>query len=133
MTGDLRYGQATRPARDLPPTHLTGSQPCATAHAAGELCFVRAELITSHGSGGRGTPRPGIVLAPKAARKPRAPRRTPLSNSGWPNCGRPPIAVGLHDQDVADEGRHLVLRDRLDLDIPQSTPQPIGKRPTRST
>ncbi|MGW0420467.1 aminopeptidase N [Streptomyces sp. NPDC003015] len=40
------------------------------------------------------------------------------------------IAVGLYDQDVADEGRHLVLRDRLDLDIPQSTPQPIGKRPT---
>ncbi|MFJ9149012.1 aminopeptidase N [Streptomyces sp. NPDC102270] len=40
------------------------------------------------------------------------------------------IAVGLYDQDVADEGRHLVLRDRLDLDVPQSTPQPIGKRPT---
>ncbi|MGW0422396.1 hypothetical protein [Streptomyces sp. NPDC003015] len=54
-------------------------------------------------------------------------------NSSRPNCGRPPIAVGLDDQDVADEGRHRVLRDRLDLDIPQSTPQPIGKRPTRST
>ncbi|RRR65473.1 ERAP1-like C-terminal domain-containing protein, partial [Streptomyces sp. RP5T] len=40
------------------------------------------------------------------------------------------IAVGLYDLDVADEGRHLVLRDRLDLDVPQSTPQPIGKRPT---
>ncbi|MFF1721593.1 aminopeptidase N [Streptomyces sviceus] len=40
------------------------------------------------------------------------------------------IAVGLYDLDVADEGRHLVLRERLDLDIPQSTPQPIGKRPT---
>jgi aminopeptidase N len=39
------------------------------------------------------------------------------------------IAVGLYDQDVSDEGRHLVLRERLDLDIPQSTPQPIGKRP----
>ncbi|MET8078448.1 aminopeptidase N [Streptomyces sp. NPDC005303] len=39
------------------------------------------------------------------------------------------IAVGLYDQDVADEGRHLVLRDRLDLDIPQNTPHPIGKRP----
>jgi aminopeptidase N len=40
------------------------------------------------------------------------------------------IAVGLYDQDVADEGRHLVLRERLDLDVPQNTPQPIGKRPT---
>ncbi|MET7691486.1 aminopeptidase N [Streptomyces sp. NPDC005483] len=39
------------------------------------------------------------------------------------------IAVGLYDQDVADEGRHLVLRDRLDLDIPQTAPLPIGKRP----
>ncbi|MDH6519768.1 aminopeptidase N [Streptomyces sp. SAI-208] len=40
------------------------------------------------------------------------------------------VNVGLYDLDVADEGRHLVLRDRLDLDVPQSTPQPIGKRPT---
>ncbi|MFI5676040.1 aminopeptidase N [Streptomyces cellulosae] len=42
------------------------------------------------------------------------------------------IAVGLYDQDVADEGRHLVLRERLDLDIPQTAsggPHPIGKRP----
>ncbi|CAM5665078.1 MULTISPECIES: aminopeptidase N [Streptomyces] len=39
------------------------------------------------------------------------------------------IAVGLYDQDVTDEGRHLVLRDRLDLDVPQSEPLPIGKRP----
>ncbi|WP_282701971.1 aminopeptidase N [Streptomyces sp. CC219B] len=39
------------------------------------------------------------------------------------------IAVGLYDQDVADEGRHLLLRERLDLDIPQTAPQPIGKRP----
>ncbi|MCW8377881.1 aminopeptidase N [Streptomyces justiciae] len=39
------------------------------------------------------------------------------------------IAVGLYDQDVADEGRHLVLRERLDLDIPQTDgPLPIGKR-----
>jgi aminopeptidase N len=40
------------------------------------------------------------------------------------------IAVGLYDQDVTDEGRHLVLRHRLDLDIPQTEPLPIGKRPT---
>jgi aminopeptidase N len=39
------------------------------------------------------------------------------------------IAVGLYDLDVADEGRHLVLRERLDLDLPQTEPQPIGKRP----
>ncbi|MFI1720167.1 aminopeptidase N [Streptomyces sp. NPDC020489] len=39
------------------------------------------------------------------------------------------IRVGLYDQDVTDEGRQLVLRERLDLDIPHSTPQPIGKRP----
>ncbi|MEV0169785.1 aminopeptidase N [Streptomyces sp. NPDC050803] len=39
------------------------------------------------------------------------------------------IAVGLYDQDVADEGRHLVLRERLDLDVPQTVAQPVGKRP----
>ncbi|MEU6142290.1 aminopeptidase N [Streptomyces sp. NPDC047081] len=39
------------------------------------------------------------------------------------------IAVGLYDQDVADEGRHLILRARLDLDVPQSEPHPLGKRP----
>ncbi|MGW7208028.1 aminopeptidase N [Streptomyces sp. NPDC054837] len=43
------------------------------------------------------------------------------------------IAVGLYDRTLAegatDVGRHLVLRERLDLDIPQTAPQPIGKRP----
>ncbi|WP_217235605.1 aminopeptidase N [Streptomyces sp. AC555_RSS877] len=39
------------------------------------------------------------------------------------------IAVGLYDRDVADEGRHLVLRQRLHLDIPHTTAHPIGKRP----
>ncbi|MFF0018410.1 aminopeptidase N [Streptomyces sp. NPDC005374] len=39
------------------------------------------------------------------------------------------IAVGLYDQDVNDQGHQLVLRERLDLDIPQHTPLPIGKRP----
>ncbi|MGW2522943.1 aminopeptidase N [Streptomyces sp. NPDC001617] len=39
------------------------------------------------------------------------------------------IAVGLYDQDIAGEGRHLTLRERLDLDVPQTTPQPLGKRP----
>ncbi|MGV9457301.1 aminopeptidase N [Streptomyces sp. NPDC003635] len=39
------------------------------------------------------------------------------------------IAVGLYDLDVADEGRRLVLRERIGLDVPQTGPQPIGKRP----
>ncbi|MEV2214346.1 aminopeptidase N [Streptomyces sp. NPDC050997] len=42
------------------------------------------------------------------------------------------IAVGLYDRDVTGEGRHLALRERLDLDIPQTEsggPHPIGKRP----
>jgi aminopeptidase N len=38
------------------------------------------------------------------------------------------IAVGHYDQDLGDTGR-LVLRERLDLDVPQSEPQPLGKRP----
>jgi aminopeptidase N len=38
------------------------------------------------------------------------------------------IAVGLYDQDPGDTGR-LVLRERLDLDVPQTEPQPLGKRP----
>ncbi|MGC9540287.1 aminopeptidase N [Streptomyces sp. UG1] len=39
------------------------------------------------------------------------------------------IAVGLYDQDLGDDEGHLTLRERLDLDVPQSAPQPIGKRP----
>ncbi|MEU0741741.1 aminopeptidase N [Streptomyces sp. NPDC006134] len=38
------------------------------------------------------------------------------------------IAVGLYDRDLGDEGG-LILRERLDLDIPQTEPRPIGKRP----
>ncbi|MEV6181855.1 aminopeptidase N [Streptomyces sp. NPDC052016] len=38
------------------------------------------------------------------------------------------IAVGLYDRDLADEGS-LTLRERRELDLPQSEPQPIGKRP----
>jgi aminopeptidase N len=38
------------------------------------------------------------------------------------------IAVGLYDRDLTDQGR-LALRRRLDLDVPQSEPLPIGKRP----
>ncbi|MFD7401315.1 aminopeptidase N [Streptomyces sp. NPDC059866] len=38
------------------------------------------------------------------------------------------IAVGLYDPDLTDEGR-LTLRERLDLDIPQTHGRPIGKRP----
>jgi aminopeptidase N len=39
------------------------------------------------------------------------------------------IAVGLYDTDLGDDEGHLTLRERLSLDIPQATPQPIGKRP----
>ncbi|MFF3843847.1 aminopeptidase N [Streptomyces sp. NPDC002328] len=39
------------------------------------------------------------------------------------------IAVGLYDQDLSDEGGQLTLRERLDVDVPQTAPQPIGKRP----
>ncbi|GGR71700.1 aminopeptidase [Streptomyces humidus] len=39
------------------------------------------------------------------------------------------VAVGLYDLDLADEGRHLTLRRRLEVDVPQSDPQPIGKLP----
>ncbi len=38
------------------------------------------------------------------------------------------IAVGLYDQNLADETT-LTLRERLDLDVPQTAPQPLGKRP----
>ncbi|MEU1046293.1 aminopeptidase N [Streptomyces sp. NPDC005897] len=38
------------------------------------------------------------------------------------------IAVGLYDQSPGDEGR-LTPRGRLDLDIPQTEPRPIGKLP----
>ncbi|MDC0770026.1 aminopeptidase N [Streptomyces sp. HD] len=39
------------------------------------------------------------------------------------------IAVGLYDQDLGDNEGHLALRARLDLDVPHTDPQPIGKRP----
>jgi aminopeptidase N len=39
------------------------------------------------------------------------------------------IAVGLYDTDLGDDEGHLTLRERLPLDIPHTTPQPIGKRP----
>ncbi|MDX2828652.1 ERAP1-like C-terminal domain-containing protein, partial [Streptomyces ipomoeae] len=39
------------------------------------------------------------------------------------------ITVGLYDQDLADDQGHLTRRGSLALDIPQSTEQPIGKRP----
>ncbi len=38
------------------------------------------------------------------------------------------VCVGLYDPDLTDEGR-LTLRTRLDIDVPQSEPRPIGKRP----
>ncbi|NED06382.1 aminopeptidase N, partial [Streptomyces sp. SID6648] len=38
------------------------------------------------------------------------------------------IAVGLYDQDPGEEGR-LTPRERLDIDVPQTAPRPIGKLP----
>ncbi|MGW3648541.1 aminopeptidase N [Streptomyces sp. NPDC000878] len=38
------------------------------------------------------------------------------------------VAIGLYDHDSAGDGT-LALRERVDLDIPQDAPQPIGKRP----
>ncbi|MGW1254288.1 aminopeptidase N [Streptomyces sp. NPDC002513] len=38
------------------------------------------------------------------------------------------IAVGLYDQDLAHDG-NLILRERVELDIPQTAPRPLGKRP----
>lgn len=39
------------------------------------------------------------------------------------------IAAGLYDRDLGDDGRQLVLRTRLHLDLPQTGAHPIGKRP----
>ncbi|MFG1666705.1 aminopeptidase N [Streptomyces sp. Y7] len=40
------------------------------------------------------------------------------------------VAVGLYDLDLGDDaGRRLTLRQRLEIDVPQSTPLPVGKRP----
>ncbi|MEU4045261.1 aminopeptidase N [Streptomyces antibioticus] len=41
------------------------------------------------------------------------------------------IAVGLYDTDLADDDSpaRLTPRERLHLDVPQSAPQPLGKRP----
>ncbi|MET9130169.1 aminopeptidase N [Streptomyces antibioticus] len=41
------------------------------------------------------------------------------------------IAVGLYDTDLADDDSpaRLIPRERLHLDVPQSEPQPLGKRP----
>jgi aminopeptidase N len=38
------------------------------------------------------------------------------------------IAVGLYDRDLTDDGR-LTLRERLELDVPQTEEAAIGKRP----
>ncbi|MFE5404749.1 aminopeptidase N [Streptomyces sp. NPDC056580] len=38
------------------------------------------------------------------------------------------VTVGLYDHDLTDEGR-LTPREQLGVDVPQSTPQPIGKLP----
>ncbi|MDX3669449.1 aminopeptidase N [Streptomyces europaeiscabiei] len=39
------------------------------------------------------------------------------------------IAVGIYDQDPGDDQGHLTLRNRVELDLPHATHQPIGKRP----
>ncbi|MFF4844526.1 aminopeptidase N [Streptomyces collinus] len=38
------------------------------------------------------------------------------------------VTAGLYDRDLTDEGG-LTLRERIGLDVPQTAPQPIGKRP----
>ncbi|AGS68928.1 aminopeptidase N [Streptomyces collinus] len=38
------------------------------------------------------------------------------------------VTAGLYDRDLTDEGG-LILRERIGLDVPQTAPQPIGKRP----
>ncbi|WP_435282395.1 aminopeptidase N [Streptomyces koelreuteriae] len=39
------------------------------------------------------------------------------------------IAVGLYDRDLGDDGGHLALRERLQLDLPRGDAHPLGKRP----
>lgn len=38
------------------------------------------------------------------------------------------VTAGLYDHDLTEE-RRLVLRERVGLDVPQTAPQPLGKRP----
>ncbi|MEW2314806.1 aminopeptidase N [Streptomyces bauhiniae] len=43
--------------------------------------------------------------------------------------GRPHrVTAGVYDHDLTEEGR-LILRERVGLDVPQTAPQPLGKRP----
>ncbi|MEU8393758.1 ERAP1-like C-terminal domain-containing protein [Nonomuraea sp. NPDC048892] len=39
------------------------------------------------------------------------------------------VAVGLYDRDLGDDEGRLALRERLDIDVPQTGAQPIGERP----
>ncbi|MFD4727467.1 aminopeptidase N [Streptomyces seoulensis] len=38
------------------------------------------------------------------------------------------VTAGLYDHDLTEEGR-LILRERVGLDVPQTAPRPLGKRP----
>ncbi|TGN77763.1 aminopeptidase N [Streptomyces bauhiniae] len=38
------------------------------------------------------------------------------------------VTAGVYDHDLTEEGR-LTLRERVGLDVPQTVPQPLGKRP----
>ncbi|MFF9364759.1 aminopeptidase N [Streptomyces griseoluteus] len=38
------------------------------------------------------------------------------------------VTAGLYDHDLTEEGR-LTLRERVGLDVPQTAPQPLGRRP----
>ncbi|WP_181139998.1 aminopeptidase N [Streptomyces sp. Ru71] len=38
------------------------------------------------------------------------------------------VAVGLYDQDLTDDGR-LTLRERVEIDVPLTEAQPLGKKP----
>ncbi|WP_200304824.1 aminopeptidase N [Streptomyces adelaidensis] len=66
------------------------------------------------------------TLTPKITRSPDGTHTLTVDHAG----SRPHhITVGLYDQDLGDDQGHLTLRDRIELDIPQTTDQPIGKRP----
>ncbi|MFG3020361.1 aminopeptidase N [Streptomyces sp. NPDC048254] len=65
------------------------------------------------------------TLAPVLATTPDGTRTLTVERTG----SRPHrVCAGVYDRDLADEGR-LTLRERIDLDIPQSAPQELGKRP----